>query len=99
MKRAGHVALIVLVETAWVLQRRYRASREEIDRVIETLLRIQRLRIADADIVWSALRLFRSSGADFADCLIARANLAAGCEHTATFDAKAGRIAGMKLLA
>lgn len=95
----GYVTLIVLVETIWVLQRNYRASREEIDRVIETLPRIQGLRIESAEIVWSALRLFRASGSDFADCLIARASLAAGCDYTATFDAKAGRLEGMKILA
>lgn len=97
--RPGHVALVVLVETIWVLQRSYRASRIEIDRVTETLLRIQGLRVEQAENVWTALRLFRSSGADFADCLIARANLSAGCAHTVTFDAKAGKLEGMKLLA
>ena len=34
----------------------------------------------------SALYLYQQGAADFADCLIAAKNLAAGCEATVTFD-------------
>ncbi len=43
------------------------------------------------------LRLFESCRADFADCLIERTAMAAGCTAVMTFD-KAAAGAGMKLL-
>lgn len=97
-ERPGYVALVVLVETIWVFQRRYDATRSDIARLIETLLRIDGIRVEHPEIVWAALRLFQSSNVGFADCLIARANQAAGCDYTATFDEKAGKIEGMKSL-
>jgi len=36
--------------------------------------------------------MYRNPSADFADCLIARLNKKAGCEHTMTFDRKADEL-------
>lgn len=44
-----------------------------------------------------AVRLFESSRADFADCLIERLTAAHECEYTAMFD-KAAAAAGMRLI-
>jgi len=51
-----------------------------------------------AEIVWKAMRLYRNSKADFADCLIERSSTSAGCERTVTFDQGAARHAGMSLI-
>jgi predicted nucleic-acid-binding protein len=49
--------------------------------------------------VWRrALRAFASSNADFADCLIERSCDNAKCTYMATFDAKAAKTAGMRLI-
>ena len=74
------------------------ASRDDIAAVLETLLRAKELVIADADSVWKALRLFKQSKADFADCLIDRSAAAAGADHTATFDRNAAKHCGMQLI-
>lgn len=55
--------------------------------------------LQDADTAWQALRKFRSSKSDFADCLIERIGHAWECEHTLTFDHAAARGTGMQLLA
>ena len=53
-ERPGYVALVVLVETIWVFQRRYDATRSDIARLIETLLRIDGIRVEHPEIVWAA---------------------------------------------
>jgi predicted nucleic-acid-binding protein len=91
-----YVNHVVLVETAWVLRSDYRLSRGEIADALQSLLDVGSFDIQDRERVSSALILFRESKADFADCLIAIGNLAAGCSHTATFDARAHAIEGMQ---
>ena len=50
----------------------------------------------DAEVE-AALFQYRQGGGDFADCLIAARNLAAGCEATITFDETAARIPGYQI--
>ena len=96
--RPGYVTQVALVEVVWVLGRAYGAERAEIAQVIETLLRTKELVVESAETVWKALRLYAGSSADFADCLIERACHEAQCEYTATFDTKAAKTAGMRLI-
>ncbi len=49
--------------------------------------------------VAQAVERFRTTQADFADCLIAASARAAGCGRVVTFDRIAARDAGMELLA
>lgn len=58
------------------------------------LLSIKRRVVQDSEIVWKALRSFESGKADFADCLIQAIAVAAGCDHTMTFDKQTSK-AGM----
>jgi predicted nucleic-acid-binding protein len=76
----------------------YRFKKNEIEQVLETLLRSKELVIERAEIVSQALRKFSASRADFADCLIERTGHAAECQYTVTFDRSAASGAGMKLL-
>ena len=90
---------VALVETVWVLSSKlYAADRAGITAVVETLLRTKELAVEGADIVWKALRVFASSKADFADCLIERSCHDANCEYTATFDTKSAKTAGLRLV-
>jgi predicted nucleic-acid-binding protein len=93
----GFLSLIVFVEVVWVLESGYRFKKKEIEQVLETLLRSKELLVERAEIVWQALRKFRASRADFADCLIELSGHAADCECTVTFDKNAAA-AGMQLL-
>ena len=65
--------------------------------MVRRILGIRQLVVQDAEIAWKALRLFESSKADFADCLIERMAFAAGCSVVMTFD-KAAASTGMTLL-
>jgi len=94
----GYVTLVSVVELVWILNGCYGSTKGEVCEVLETLLRSKELVVADTDIVWKALRLYRGSTADFADILIERLSNAAGCIHTATFDRAAARACGMSLL-
>jgi len=94
----GYVTLVSVVELAWVLNGCYGCTKGEVCEVLETLLRSRELVVADTDIVWKSLRLYRDSKADFADILIERLADAADCIHTATFDRTAARECGMRLL-
>ncbi len=93
----GFLSLIVIAELVWVLEVSYRIKKNEVEQVLETLLRSKELMIERAEIVWQALRKFSTTRADFADCLIERCGHAAECQHTLTFDQKAAA-SGMRLL-
>jgi len=93
----GFVGLVVLVEVVWVSESRYGATREEVADIVRRILSTKQLVVQDAETAWKALRLFESSKADLADCLIARSASAAGCKSVVTFDKQASK-AGMTLL-
>ena len=94
----GFISLVVVVELVWVLEASYRYKKNEIEQVLEKLLRTRDLVIEQTEIVWQALRKFNTSPADFEDCLIERSGHAAECQYTVTFDRAAASTAGMKLL-
>jgi len=94
----GFLSLIVIAELVWVLEGPYRFKKDEIEQVMEILLRSKELLIERAEVVSQALRKYSASRADFADCLIERCGHAAECKHTVTFDRNAATAAGMRLL-
>lgn len=94
----GHISLTAVVELVWVLAGCYAATRSEISDVLEALLRTKELEVAQAETVWKAVRQFRGSKADFADCLIAQSCADAGCSDTRTFDRGAAKHCGMQLV-
>lgn len=94
----GFVPLIVIAEMVWVLQFSYRFDKHEIAEVVEKLLRSAEILVERAEIVAQALREFRSSRADFADCLIERCAHRAGCQYIVTFDRRAATTGTMRLI-
>jgi len=94
----GFLSLVVIAELVWVLQFSYHFKQHEVENVIEKLLRSRELIVERAEIVSQALRKFRASRANFADCLIERCGNAAECQYVLTFDRDAAA-AGMRLLA
>ena len=94
----GYVSIVSVVELVWVLAGCYALTKDEICEVLATLLRTKEILVAHADTVWKALRLFKESNADFADCLIERFGDEAGCGYTTTFDRDAAKSCGMKLI-
>jgi predicted nucleic-acid-binding protein len=94
----GFVSLAVLVELVWVLESGYESGRVEIASVLDRLLRAKPLVVERTDVASQAARLYAAGKADFADCIIERTGHANACEHTLTFDRRAAKNAGMRLL-
>lgn len=93
----GFVSLAVIAELSWVLGSLYNFEKSEIELVLENLLRSDALLVEKSEIVWQALRKFKTGNAGFPDCLIERCGHAAECIYTATFDKRAVAT-GMRLL-
>ena len=94
----GLVSNVVLAELAWTLTAGYGYSRSQVADAIEQIMETVQLQIESSTDVAAAVRLYRAGPADFADCLVGQAYVTAGCSHTVTFDRKAGRLPGFKLL-
>lgn len=94
----GFVSLVSIVELGWVLAAAYGLSREQVVQALELLLRTKEIVIDHGEQVSQALRAFKTSSADFADCLIERSAAGAGCDRTMTFDVGAAKAAGMTLI-
>jgi len=88
------VSLPVVVETEWVLRRRYGLSREAVLGVFRAALESRELSFEDEPALEEALFQWTDSACGFSDCLIAAHNRRLGCRTTATFDVKAGRLPG-----
>lgn len=94
----GWISMVSVVELVWVLGASYGLDRTQLADALEALLRTKELMVERAEVVWKAVRGYRDSKADFADCLIACCATTAGCERTMTFDRGAAKHAGMSLI-
>lgn len=94
----GFIPLTVIVELAWVMLSCFELQRAQLVEALEVILHSKELIVERADVVWKAIRRFRDSSADFADCLIERSASASGCTRTMTFDRAAAKHCGMVLV-
>jgi len=98
-EQPGFVSAVVLAETTWVLSRAYKASRADIAKAVEGLLRSAELIVENAGAAYRALAVYQASTpAEFADALIVQAAALAGATETVSFDRKAASEIGMRLL-
>lgn len=94
----GFVSREVLIELVWVLERAYRLGRAEIAVALDGLLSATELDIEGSDEVAPALELYRNDGFGFADLMIAAAARRVGAMELVTFDQKAARLPGARLI-
>ena len=97
-EKPAYISLVVLVEAVWVLTGAYEATRDDIAEIIEDLLRSKEIVLARPDLITQALRTYKQSKADFADCIIERDALSAGCQEIYSFDKAAVKSGVMRLL-
>ena len=97
-QQPGFVSLVTLAKLTWVLRSNFKASRDEVISVVESLLAAPSIRVQEQNAVWLALDYCESPGVGFHDALISAVGRQHGCDRTFTFDEKATRIPGMKLL-
>ena len=93
------VSLLVLVETAWVLESVYGLGRRRIATVVGMLLEHDRITLQDEEAVRRAQVVFkRESAIDFSDCLIVEVARKAGHIPVGTFDKALARLEGARQL-
>jgi predicted nucleic-acid-binding protein len=83
------VSDIVLAELVWVLGRRLRTRKARIVEILRLLSDRTEFVLENRSDVRAAIRLFASTRADFADCLIAVRNRRLGAAETVSFDEEA----------
>lgn len=100
VRTAGRVfvSLVVLVEASWVLSSVYELSRDELGTTIDLLLAGDAFVVEKPELAAEALRLYRASHAQFADCVIVASAQAANELPLATFDEAASRLPGARRL-
>jgi predicted nucleic-acid-binding protein len=94
----GFVSIVVVVETAWVLERAYGLTHAQIAAAMESMLQTDVLVVEHEQEVFTALITLKSGLGSFADALIGVLGMNAGCARTLSFDRKAARIPGFEFL-
>lgn len=81
-----YITTVVLCELVWVLEAAYGHHKQEIQMVLERILRTAQFRFDHKDQLWQAWQDYRQGQADFSDYLIGHLGLRTGCQETVTFD-------------
>ena len=93
------VPATVILETEWVLRSRYRFDKPLVTAALDALLGVTELEFQTEPALEQALWLFKQAGApDFEDCLHVALVSQAGQGPLLTFDERAGKLDGAKLL-
>jgi predicted nucleic-acid-binding protein len=95
---SGYISLVALAEVAWTLARRDGVSRRDLIAHLTRLTSISHVHLQCRDAVLDALDNFIEGSIDFPDNLIERTGHFDGCEVTVTFDRKASRTCGFRLM-
>ena len=94
----GYVSLVVLLESLWVLESLYEFTPTQQLNVLEDVLSVDALVIAERSVVIQAVIAARKYPAGLQDRLVALLGAQAGCAMTVTFDKRAAKHGGMTLL-
>jgi len=93
------VPVTVALELEWVLRSRFELSKDESVGVLSNLLSAAELTFESEQALDVALHLYRTSSADFADCLHVALASQAGELPLWTFDRRAGNVSGARRIA
>lgn len=89
------ISHLVLLETSWVLTSVYDVTPKPLMAALEMLLQHESLVIQDADVVSSALGLFKEEPSlGFSDCLVLEVARKAGHLPLGTFEKQLGKVHG-----
>ena len=92
-----YVPQVVQIETVWVLSSAYGLNRSGVEKTLSAIAHHPAITLQRPDMFNAALEHYRTSTADFADCMILVETENAGCE-LATFDRKLGKLPGARLI-
>lgn len=97
----GHalfVPVTVVLEVEWVLRAAYGFGKGDVMHVLSHLFSATQLRLESEQALEVALQLYREGTADFADCLHVALATQAGEPPLWTFDKRAAKVPGARLL-
>lgn len=77
----------VVAEVVFVMQKVYKATREDIYDMITSFMNISTVDVLEYSVLSKGLELFRDNNLDFVDCILCAYNLCCGYE-VCTFDVK-----------
>jgi Predicted nucleic-acid-binding protein, contains PIN domain len=92
------VTRLSVLELVWVLMSRYSLDKERTCKVVQALLETRELNIQAPAILEAALKTWKKSKADFADCFILETVIDASESPLGTFDTTLGKLEGCKQL-
>ena len=95
----GFVCREVIVELVWVLDRSYGTAREQIGKVLLGLLGAESIVVERAEDVAGAALAYAGGASDFADLMVLAAARRTDATPLYTFDRRASRVDGVRLLA
>lgn len=99
VQRGAWVPQLALAEATWALSAVYELDARAIATAVEMLLNHRDLTLESAEIVVSALEIFRKRPAlGFSDCLMLEAARKAGHLPLGTFDRSLGKLEGTETL-
>ncbi len=91
------VSHVVLAETVWVLESVFKRTKKEILGVLDALVNNVDIHLNEPSVVSIAIAHYRSSKADFSDCLVLSIAQAQGHLPLATFDKNLAKLPGTVL--
>jgi len=92
------VPVTVMLELEWVLRSSFEFGKDDVIRVVSSLLSAAELSFESERALEVALHLFREGTAEFADCVHVALAWQAGEQPLWTFDKRAARVPGATLL-
>jgi predicted nucleic-acid-binding protein len=93
------VPITVALELEWVLRSNFQVAKPDFISTLSQLLAATELSFQSEPALEVALARYRDSSADFSDCVHVALAAQAGEEPLWTFDKKAAKVDGAKLLA
>lgn len=98
-RNRGLVSLVVLCELLWVLASAYAVHERDLVSIVERLLGAKELQLEAPQLVRQTLTIKTPSSAGLADILIGLSHQAQGAAETVSFDKRAAKLPGWRLLA
>ena len=92
------VTQLSVLELVLVLMSRYGLDKERTCQVVQALLEMRELNIQAPAVLEAALKTWKKSKADFADCFILETVIDASESPLGTFDVTLGKLEGCKQL-
>lgn len=98
VRNPGLVSVVVLCELLWVLASAYAVHERDLVSIVERLLGAKELQLEAPQLVRGALAIKTPASAGLADILIGLSHQAQGATETVSFDKRAAKLPGWRLL-